>query len=689
MPNQALTFGAAATATRLLQDDRRGRVRRVADVELQSDETSPEAPEASPAEPASTTDVSEAGPTIGLRLLLALVGAALCAAGVVAGTPWLIGVGIAALVATSVIPDRSFSLPAGTARSRSADLSGATALLGGGTALVVISILGLFRRIDISWPLTTWLIGLGAVVAGSVYRDVSVGAWRPRMRPSVRSFDLWMLTALTIVGFVLRVRRLETLPPMHGDEGEMGMLALRVGSEEYLPPFTTGFLDHPTLYHYLQKVSMVIFGQSVGGLRMGSAIFGALCIPAVYVVGRLGWTRRVGLVAAAILTFSHIHIHFSRMALNNIHSVLMGIVMVGLLLWSDQALKSRSMAMTPLVSVGMVCGLAQYFYYGSRLLPVILGLGLVVMIWRYRTQFSRILLVPFGFFLAWLPIVPRYVEAPVTFASRQSGVNVFSELNAQAVGADGTWGILLVQVKRNLRFFVDSGDVSSFYFSGAPGLTAVAAILFWVGLGLALAKFTSFPNFVTVCWFVFGLVLGGILTNGSPAATRLVMIFPAIALFGGVAVDHFVTLAVKAPSVTAERVRSGLVVVLALVLAQGGISTYFQKFADDPPQGSVDLIGRDFAERVDSADTFLLGAPRLFAEHGTLRFISSPGEPRNLFDAVELADQANNKPELFVVALPEQKDELQRLSKQVPGGEHQTVEGSSGQLLYFSYLVDH
>lgn len=49
------------------------------------------------------------------------------------------------------------------------------------------------------------------------------------------------------------------LPPMHGDEGEMGTLALLALhgpnsgiSPHPLPLFSTAFLEHPTLFYYVQ-----------------------------------------------------------------------------------------------------------------------------------------------------------------------------------------------------------------------------------------------------------------------------------------------------------------------------------------------------------------------------------------------------------------------------------------------------
>ena len=38
-----------------------------------------------------------------------------------------------------------------------------------------------------------------------------------------------------------------------------------------------------------------------------------LCVPVVYVIGRLGWGPIAGAIAAWLLAVSHLHIHYSRL----------------------------------------------------------------------------------------------------------------------------------------------------------------------------------------------------------------------------------------------------------------------------------------------------------------------------------------------------------------------------------------
>ena len=171
-------------------------------------------------------------------------------------------------------------------------------------------------------------------------------AWGARLLPPYvgRVYDWLAVLVLTPVALGLRIYRLDKgLPYMHGDEGEMGQLArLAVygpapgRGDLPLPFFRTGFLDHPTLFHYIQGWFLLWFGNTEYSLKLLSAVAGALCAPVLYAAGRVGWGWMAGLAAGWLIAVSHLHIQFSRLALNNIESVLFaaGFVLLALLAYA-------------------------------------------------------------------------------------------------------------------------------------------------------------------------------------------------------------------------------------------------------------------------------------------------------------------------------------------------------------------
>src|SRR4051812_8701659 len=69
-----------------------------------------------------------------------------------------------------------------------------------------------------------WLLALLLLIVAIVLHDRST-IWPQSWQPA--KVDWLMITGLTLVAFALRVYRLDGfLPGFHGDEGEMGMLAL-------------------------------------------------------------------------------------------------------------------------------------------------------------------------------------------------------------------------------------------------------------------------------------------------------------------------------------------------------------------------------------------------------------------------------------------------------------------------------
>ncbi len=644
-----------------------------------------------------------------MRQLAIIIGIALCVIGIVFTPAWLIAPGILSLIASSLLPDKplpfvkKLSRRDGTTGEGIRSLGVPQQLAVGSVILILSAVVGTQNNVLAIWPLLIWVIGLALMMTAGITYDRQFGLWATYQQKWQQLRQDWytrpeilVVLALTIIGAVLRIQQLETLPPMHGDEGEMGLRALNVfDGGPNLAPFATDFLDHPTLFHYLQAFSIAIFGQSITGLRMISAIFGALCIPMVYLAGRVGYGRLVGLVAAGFLTFSHVHIHFSRIGLNNIHSVFMGVFVFVLVLWAERSMHSETgrNTLTPWLAIGMFTGLAQYFYFGSRLIPFLLIFWFAILWFKHRHlvgwQFWRKLaLIPLGFLAAWVPLVPRFLLIPVTLISRQSGVSAFNSKNIVAALGENpsTADVLLYQLQRNLRFFIDSGDVSSFYFSAVPGIGTLAAILFWVGLGLALAQLMRKSNALVLGWFAIGVLLGGILTNTAPAATRLVMVYPAIGLLCGIAVESIIKLLLGNTEQN-KFLEVGTAALVCIGFATFGIQTYFQTYAFDPPQSHMVKIGKEFAQRADDAELFLMGEPILFARHGTILYLNQSNKPNDLRAVEELLDFELTRPTLFFVGVIQQEEELMRITEAYPGGELRRIDTPSGRPQYITYEV--
>jgi mannosyltransferase len=139
--------------------------------------------------------------------------------------------------------------------------------------------------------------------------DSAAGAERPAWR--LRSADLWLVGALTLLGAGLRFATiasqsywLDESTTVHELHLSFGALLHAIRVNETTPP----------LYFALAWVWAKLFGTGEAGLRSLSAIAGVATIPLAYLCGRELVSRRSGLVAAALVTISPFMIWYSQEA---------------------------------------------------------------------------------------------------------------------------------------------------------------------------------------------------------------------------------------------------------------------------------------------------------------------------------------------------------------------------------------
>ena len=119
-----------------------------------------------------------------------------------------------------------------------------------------------------------------------------------------------ILLVLTSIGFLLRFYNL-------------GFNSLWLDEATTLNWSKPGFFEiweisrssdyHPPLFHWIEHL-MLVFGQSEFILRTVPALLGVLTIPVFYLIGKEYHDKNVGIISAALLTFSYFGIYYSQEA---------------------------------------------------------------------------------------------------------------------------------------------------------------------------------------------------------------------------------------------------------------------------------------------------------------------------------------------------------------------------------------
>ncbi|HKZ85747.1 MAG TPA: glycosyltransferase family 39 protein [Anaerolineae bacterium] len=371
------------------------------------------------------------------------------------------------------------------------------------------------------WQFWVWVASVAVVVFALMPSD------RPRLR--LDKSLLW-LAPLTLAALLLRATSLETIPGgLHVDEYGVAGFALQhvfPASSGTHNPFITGPASHPALYHYLIRISLAVFGNTITGLRISSALAGTMAVAATYAAVSLLHDRRTALFAAAIMTAYHGHVHWSRLGLNNIWDTVWVPAMLAAFVWGWQQRWSGGA-----VLAGLAMGLSQYFYPGSRI-GILLLVFVIFSLWRQGAD-RRQLLVHTGKML----VTAACVAAPLAMFALRDPTNFL--LRTREVFAWQPEAIMILthgqpdlpaffwhQLTRSLGAFTTYPDNAGFYAPGVPLLIGLAVPLFVIGSARSIWTRRSWG--VPVLWIVLTAFLGGFLLADPPSSSHYVVAIPAI-----------------------------------------------------------------------------------------------------------------------------------------------------------------
>ncbi|MBI2848865.1 MAG: glycosyltransferase family 39 protein [Chloroflexi bacterium] len=290
---------------------------------------------------------------------------------------------------------------------------------------------------------------------------------------------------LLAVTAAFRLLWLDQIPVgWHHDEALMGVMASEVFRGVQRPIFFAAFLGQEPIYIYLSAGMMWLLGgnQDVLPLRLTSAFLGIFTVLLTYLLGRELFNRRVGWIAAGLLSFSFWHVMASRNGYRSVAQPFFEALAV-YLAWEGAKRKSGWYFALSGLSLSAVL----YTYLASRAFPFVF---LVYGIWWVAAKGWPLAMIrrrAFAFmgvsFVGVFPLGLYFLNHPGTFSARMGQVFVFDANSA--LGSSLT--SLLQNITKMLASFTWYGDTLWRYnIPGRPIFGWTVALFLYLGCFILL-----------------------------------------------------------------------------------------------------------------------------------------------------------------------------------------------------------
>ena len=360
-----------------------------------------------------------------------------------------------------------------------------------------------------------------------------------RKGPRLSGRGALLLAAILALAGGLRLYKLGTEPfGCWWDEANNGIVAQSLVAAGADRPVYSSETRLPTHFFYVVGLSFRILGSGLLPLRLVTAAFGMGTVLLAFLVGREVLTERFGLLFALFLAVSRWNITFSRIGLVAIPAPFFVLLT---LLFLFRILRKASVRDFALAGITFGLGICSYFAY-SLVAPVLalFFLAWAVGLWRSRRPdrlaalLSGTLAFGIGGFLAAAPVVQFAMKRPELFGSRTSQVSIFNQRDEPNL-----MRAIALNTERHLLMFNQDGDRNGRHnLPGAPMLDPATGVLFVLGLGLVLARWSDPAGLLFLATFGAGL-LGGILSLDfeAPQSVRSIVALPPVFFFAALALE--------------------------------------------------------------------------------------------------------------------------------------------------------
>lgn len=435
-----------------------------------------------------------------------------------------------------------------------------------------------------------------------------------------------LLAAILALAGGLRLYKLGTEPfGCWWDEANNGIVAEGLVAAGADRPVYSSETQLPAHFFYVVGLFFRIFGPGLLSLRLITAAFGICTVLLAFLVGREVLSERFGLLFAFFLAVGRWDITFSRIGLVAIPApffVLLTLLFLFRIL--------RRACVRDFASAGIAFGFGVCFYYAYRLMFPVMGLFFLawaVGLWRTHRPgrlavlLSGALAFGMGAVFATAPLVQLAMKHPELFGSRTSQVSIFNHRDEPDL-----MRAIVLNTERHLLMFNQDGDRNGRHnLPGAPMLDPATGVLFVLGLGLVLTRWSDPGGLLFLATFGAGL-LGGILSLDfeAPQSVRSIVALPPVFCFAALALEG----AWRAAEIGGRGRRvlaaAGALVLIACIAISNAYTYFHLQLRDDAAWAAHSAIETAGARRILEAAR---GATTIYAtlyiyNHIVVRFLA-------------------------------------------------------------------
>jgi 4-amino-4-deoxy-L-arabinose transferase-like glycosyltransferase len=349
----------------------------------------------------------------------------------------------------------------------------------------------------------------------------------------------WSLSRWTEVAVVLsilavaawfRLYEVGQAPPgPHYDEAAAALDAIDILNGHHMA-FSPRSYGREMLFVYVAAPLVALLGPTRLALRLPIAVVGILTVLATYLLARelscedKGQAKWTGMLAALFLALSFWHLALNHLSFRANYLPLFESLCF-LFLWRA----IRTGHVRDYLLSGIFLGLSLHTYTAARFVPVVLILFFAGL-WLTprgralaRPHWRRWALLPLVAFVVLMPLLIHFAFHPEHLFLRPGAVAIWNP----SIHQGDFWALAARSVLGNLALFGWGGDPNWLYnIPGRPGMDAVQAVLFWMGVLLCMARWRQPRYFFLLVWWLIMLLPSILAPDPIPHSLRAIGTVP-------------------------------------------------------------------------------------------------------------------------------------------------------------------